>query len=114
MRIGTTTANVANISAPQVAAQELFSVLATHLLHQAAKSRRAWSRRCALRGAHNRKCPVGALIPDELYHPELETCSVGELLDQGVLAAAFAPHAGLIQIFQQPHDPRPPHLWPRE
>ena len=48
--------------------QEVFDVVAKHLLTQNAKSMDdPWDEMCAYRGENGRRCAVGALIPDDLY-----------------------------------------------
>jgi|ERR1043166_3582484 hypothetical protein len=52
--------------------QETFDKVARHLLTQKERSMCLNNTNCAYRGVDGLKCAVGALIPDELYTPDLE------------------------------------------
>ena len=55
--------------------QEIFDTVAVHLLKQGVRSVDL-NNVCLYRGPNGLKCAVGALIPDELYAPEIEGVSV--------------------------------------
>lgn len=71
--------------------QEIFTKVATHLLTQNARSFGPKTGQCAYRGADDRMCAAGVLIPDDLYHAGLEQRSV---MHQPVVAALIA--AGVV------------------
>lgn len=50
--------------------QQTFDTVVSHLRKQ--KARSSTDVGCAYRGAGGMKCAVGVLIPDNLYHPEME------------------------------------------
>ena len=53
-------------------AQAIFDKAAVHLLKQGRKSFKEGQSRCAYRGEGGNCCAIGALIPDELYHPLMD------------------------------------------
>lgn len=59
--------------------QTIFDIVATHLLTQYERSVKDEGG-CMYRGKGNTKCALGCLIPDHLYHPELEDQSVHALV----------------------------------
>lgn len=61
---------------PGYTLQEAYNVTALHLAKQ--------KRRCTLRGVvvmrhENRRCPIGKLLPDDLYSPDLAHAHAAEL-----------------------------------
>jgi hypothetical protein len=63
--------------------QEIFNLVADHLLKQGRKSQTADALQCFYRGPDGLKCAIGVLIPDEFYGPRFEdTSSVENLLEQ--------------------------------
>lgn len=90
-------------------AQQLFDTVVTHLRAQHARSQSADTLTCLYRSPDNLKCAVGALIPDEVYAPDME-CSLytlifykGALLTKE-LHAEFSTHFDLLQRLQTTHD----------
>lgn len=73
--------------------QQIFDVVATHLLTQ---NRRATapSGGCRYRAVQGDgtvlKCAVGALIPDDLYYPDMEQLTPFQLLNLTALQSLFA------------------------
>lgn len=60
--------------------QETFDAVYSRLAEQGFKrSRKHDDSKCAYRGADNHVCAVGALIPDAVYQPQLETYPWREL-----------------------------------
>lgn len=58
--------------------QEIFDIVARHLLTQKEKSTNTIGSFCMYRGIRGLKCAIGALIPDEKYSPAFESCMVEE------------------------------------
>ncbi len=56
--------------------QQTFDRVITHLVTQ---GQRAYDTGCKYRTSSGLKCAVGCLIPDEMYHPEMEHQSVRTL-----------------------------------
>ena len=61
--------------------QELFDIVATHLLTQKCVARTGSDNNCAYRGSNNTKCAIGVLIPDDIYRPEMEGRGVIKLME---------------------------------
>ena len=55
--------------------QEIFDTIAVHLLKQGVRSVNSYGV-CLYRGPNGLRCAISALIPDELYMPEIENVSV--------------------------------------
>lgn len=64
----------------KVTEQEIFDRVATHLLAQQRASVSRDNHRCRYRNDFGLKCAIGALIPDDLYRPQMENLSVVRLL----------------------------------
>ena len=63
--------------------QEVFTTVARHLLKQGKKSVDLFdSCRCLYRDERDRKCAIGCLIPDDLYHATMENLNVVELFSE--------------------------------
>ena len=58
--------------------QEFFDRTLAHLKQQGVRS--AEGAKCLYRGPYRTKCAIGFHIPDELYKPEMEGRSVGNIL----------------------------------
>lgn len=56
--------------------QEIFDRVAQHLMQQGQKSLTLDGDRCAYRDPRGLRCAAGILIPDDLYHPDMEKCRV--------------------------------------
>ena len=63
-------------------AQEIFDKVVKHLLTQGRKSIHEKTRTCMYRNTNGDMCAVGALLPDELYHPLFESMAVERLFDE--------------------------------
>lgn len=51
-------------------AQEIYDTIVKHLFQQGKRSQN--DRYCCYRGPDDTKCSIGAILPDELYYPEME------------------------------------------
>ena len=89
--------------------QEIFDIVARHLLTQGERST-APKLGCAYRDGSGRKCAIGALIPDDLYSRDLE----GFRADSPCIlkAANIDASDGLFAVgLQDVHDKYLPHEW---
>lgn len=59
---------------------------------------------CAYRGENGAKCAVGCLIPDYMYDPSMEGCTVNTLVDMEKIPTDLLPHINLLTDLQQAHD----------
>lgn len=59
---------------------EIFNKVARHLIKQGGRAMENGV--CRYRGPAGTKCAIGALIPDELYDPEIESKSIANVLWQ--------------------------------
>jgi len=59
--------------------QEIFDIVATHLLKQNRRAKDGFS--CRYRGDEGTKCAVGCLIDDQHYNVDMEGCSITEVKD---------------------------------
>jgi hypothetical protein len=101
--------------------QMAFDTAARHLLTQNEKSMTPESAHlCAYRGVNGRKCAIGALIPDNLYHAGLEGRSV---VRNASGLQALNPMLGrptddedkaFLIYLQKVHDVWTPPMWPRK
>lgn len=92
-------------------AQEVFDIVAAHMLKQNQKSKRFIkdsSGYCAYRGDNGLKCAAGCLIPDAIYNRNFENVSW-----QLLVAFHHFPynHATLITKLQYIHDNYEPKNW---
>jgi len=104
--------------------QEIFTKVATHLLKQNEKSMRLDETRCAYRGHAGRTCAVGFLIPDYLYHPDMEGGGVYDALVYSALvnfnlvdpdtSYVSGSRAALLSDLQGIHDRVSPSGWKHE
>lgn len=65
--------------------QEFFNTITKHLLTQNAKAKRDENdgqSMCVYHASNGRKCALGALIPDALYHPSFEGLGAQMLLQE--------------------------------
>jgi hypothetical protein len=105
--------------------QEVFNTVADHLIRQGRKAIHGTdeygriSQRCRYRAHDGTKCAIGVLIPDDLYHPNLEGRGVWRLLkdaSEGLpLSPLFGPEVchGLLMSLQDIHDCVTVCEWPR-
>lgn len=94
--------------------QEIFTRVKAHLLKQGVRSMDG--RRCGYRGQDGTSCAVGCLIPDSLYHAELEGYAASSLEVGGVLQRAGVLDPGcsywdLLSALQKCHDHHAPQDW---
>lgn len=100
--------------------QSAFDIVAAHLLKQDCKSLAQSTGNtvpgCAYRGINNTRCSIGALIPDESYHPKYEGRGVtANLQDYPEFAALFdGVNQGLLSALQIVHDYQQPKDWRSE
>lgn len=94
-------------------AQEIFDRAVRHLLTQRKRSAQPdGERRCLYRGPDGLKCPVGALIPDELYKPEMDVMPIDEVFAFPEIAEFFGQeNQELLENLQAIHDDIQPHKW---
>lgn len=99
--------------------QEIFDIVAKHLLTQAAKSLSVQCtgtvyehRACRYRGDEGRKCAVGVLIPDELYKAELEGWSVTNTYVMASMPEVEIESLDLVSKLQKLHDLADVYEWP--
>jgi len=92
--------------------QETFDTVARHLLTQKAQSLLDdVGKTCAYRGTNGLKCAVGALLPDELYHPSLEGTAAASRPVRPLLEQLG--HCPLLcEELQSIHDNFEPANWP--
>jgi len=89
--------------------QEIFDKVAKHLLTQGRKATHTQpdaNSVCMYRTPDGLKCAAGCLIPDEIYHPQMEGKRFGGLIrEEAAVAALFKPEdLGLIFQLQLMHD----------
>lgn len=65
--------------------------------------------RCAYRGEDGRKCNAGALVPDDMYLPVMDTTDQGSDLRTTArrfpwIERLFGPHLGFVSLLQLVHD----------
>jgi hypothetical protein len=89
-------------------AQEIFDSVVNHLLTQNAQSQNSRGS-CRYRGPNGTKCAVGHLIPDEVYHPDMEGRLVGAF-DFGISPE----HYNLLRGLQGVHDFHPVEEWEQQ
>lgn len=92
---------------PPSSAQEIFDIVARHLLTQRERSFVGYigpEPRCAYRGPKGLKCAVGILIPDELYRESFEDLRCTMLPDREPKLAWMEPHMDLLNDLQHLHD----------
>jgi hypothetical protein len=87
--------------------QEILDTVARHLFAQGRPARDPVSGSCQYRTSDGLKCAVGALIPDEMYRPEMDTiwCSVAsEIVDEFDLPSWMRENVSLLNDLQKVHD----------
>lgn len=94
-------------------AQEIFNIVARHLLKQWKKSIDGLGT-CLYRSPDGSKCAIGCLMPDNLYRPEFEGRAITEL-PRVVLQAISKPSmTGFLYNLQNLHDEYAVETWPRQ
>lgn len=81
--------------------QEIFDIVANHLLTQGKKSMDSTGRFCNYRGKDGTKCAAGVLIPDDQYCRHFEQLTWQELVQKRWVEGKFVFQ---IQILQKIHD----------
>jgi hypothetical protein len=86
--------------------QQIFDRAVEHLRQQRAQSIDPKTSVCLYRGPDGLKCAIGALIPDELYQPEMEGLLADEIVKRyPTLASLFSPDSpSLLNSLQHMHD----------
>lgn len=54
---------------------------------------------CLYRGPNGERCAIGLLIPDEVYTPNMEKASIGDLIDSGTSHIPGEERAKLFDLF---------------
>lgn len=92
--------------------QEVFTMVATHLLAQNEKAMSANNSFCMYRSPKGLKCALGCLIPDNEYAPELEGKTFREMQAKGLVPPALlSMNVDLIKELQAVHDQWQPERW---
>ena len=60
--------------------QEIFGVVRAHLIEQSAKAEDLYTGACSYYAEDGKRCAVGALIPREVYTPDMEDSTVHVLV----------------------------------
>lgn len=92
-------------------AQEVFDIVAGHLLTQNAKSIESDKPYCLYRSRDGKKCAAGCLIPDAHYNPDMEGYNWIELIDNYSFPKDYEM---LIPSLQSIHDGHPPSEWKKQ
>lgn len=94
--------------------QEIFDIVARHLLKQGAKSEDTET--CLYRGPNGLKCAVGVLIPDAYYLPAMEGRGVDTFMDRfheaGKASGITHESLPLLRKLQACHDEVSVPYWP--
>jgi hypothetical protein len=73
---------------------------------------------CYYRGPGGIKCFVGVLIPDDMYSPDMENKSAGEMLEKFPALMKHLDASGsdlfFLKILQDIHDYYTPDMWRKE
>ncbi|MGF6978989.1 hypothetical protein QFZ94_007504 [Paraburkholderia sp. JPY465] len=100
-------------------AQDVFDIVAWHLLRQNAQATLPGTAKCMYRAPDGKRCAIGWLLPDEVYSPSLEFFGVRDLVAMlyetphgGQFAQFLFEHMPLLRDLQGTHDARAPHEWP--
>jgi len=100
--------------------QEVFDIVANHLMAQKELAMTPNGRICAYRGAGGRKCAVGVLIRDEDYTPTMEGAAFHlshsvcqALVRNGIDTYQPDDMPGLLLRLQQTPDTSHPSMWPK-
>lgn len=89
--------------------QEVFNVVREHLLKQGVRSENA-AGSFRYRGPNGLMCAVGVIIPDDLYHPEMEGRVVKDIWH--MFSLGYYPNVlDLLEDLQNVHDTYWPPVW---
>lgn len=98
--------------------QEIFDIVAKHLLTQKVKSEcvlnpgTVYSHvSCRYRGDNGRKCAAGVLMPDALYNDVLEGWSVANIRVLAAMPDVEMESVPLVERLQKLHDLVQPYDW---
>lgn len=97
--------------------REVYTRVKAHLLQQRKRAFCDVRDRCLFRAPDGTSCAIGALIPDELYHPDMEKLTTHELIKQH---PELAPHgisyknADLLGRLMNIHDVASSDSWDEE
>lgn len=89
--------------------QEAFNRCAEHLLNQGVKALDT-NADCVYRSPDGLKCAVGAIIPDDKYHPDMENVGV-PFINQRFDLGWSDKLCDLLDSLQSVHDDSPPERW---
>lgn len=92
--------------------QEIYDIVAKHLLTQKVKSDYCnphGIRLCKYRGPNNLKCAFGILITDEEYDPDMEGSSAHSIIQSTL--TRYRNNIQLISELQSIHDKLSPYEW---
>lgn len=97
--------------------QETYDILIAHMRQQGEPA--IENSVCRYRCLDGKKCPAGALIPDELYSPTMEGAPLQTDYSQPFCGVTKVIHERghditLVRMFQQIHDHGTPSIWERE
>jgi hypothetical protein len=87
--------------------QEIFDIVAPHLLRQRRQSLLPGSGTCAYRGGSGLMCAVGVLIPEDKYEAQIEAQSVGRDTVKrilGTIVELSEDNLSFLKELQQIHD----------
>jgi hypothetical protein len=104
-------------------ARDIYERVSAHLLSQRAVSEDD-NGSCRLRSPNGRKCAIGSLVSDEVYHPDIEGVGISyyrHAQDGGLLRALYASNVNaydrsiveLLCELEQVHDDASVDQWPR-
>ena len=103
----------------QFTPQEVYDSIVYPLLAQNARATGEDGVRCLYRAPDGRRCAIGWIMPDSVYHKTLEFMGVQDIAPQLVntnYADAFGRflyrHMDMLRDFQEMHDARAPQEWP--
>jgi hypothetical protein len=105
-----------------LSARDIYERVSAHLLKQRAVSEDE-NGSCRLRSAHGRKCAIGSLVSDEVYHPDIEGVGISyyrHAHDGVLLRALYASNVnaydpGIVELLcelEQVHDDAAVEHWP--
>ena len=100
--------------------QDVFDVIAWNLLRQNARAREVHGDRsyCRYRASDGRRCAIGFILPDEVYHHTLEGLAARDLAHQLIntnfghdFAKLLYRDLDMLTALQKMHDRSPPAWW---
>ena len=92
--------------------QEMFDIVAVHLIRQQEKSKSESSGLCLYRGPRGLKCAVGALIPSRDYRIDFEEENVVGNINLLRVARVTESDDGFLSQLQKIHDSTDVEQWP--